>query len=261
MGIKPLKKFGQNYLVDKNTILKMINVLELNLKDSVIEIGPGKGSITSELTKQLSKLVAIEIDTRVIDELNSKFNNLILLNSDFIKLKLSELKNTLDFPTKIIGNIPFNLTGSILFKLLEEKELVSETVLLMPYDIAKRMIAKKRTKEYGILTILFGYFSSTKLVYKVSKNVFVPKPNIESAIVHIKFDKNEYPDVDKQTFIRIVKASFGNRRKTLKNSLGNSIFKDYDFSNLGISLQKRAEELEVEDFLELTKYIQKNNAI
>ncbi|MEE9430444.1 MAG: 16S rRNA (adenine(1518)-N(6)/adenine(1519)-N(6))-dimethyltransferase RsmA [Melioribacteraceae bacterium] len=260
MGIKPLKKFGQNYLVDKNTILKMIDVLDLQREDQVIEIGPGRGSITDELTKQLDKLFAVEIDTRVIDELNSKYKNLTLLNTDFTKTKLHELDKSLTFPAKIIGNIPFNLTGTILFKLLEEKDLISGTVLIMPFDIAKRMTAKKRTKEYGILTILFGYFSTTKIVYKVSRNVFVPKPNVESAIVHIKFDKTEDDEVKKNIFIKVVKASFGNRRKTLKNSLGNSIFRDCDFSNLGISLQKRAEELEVEDFLELTKYIQKYNA-
>ncbi|MCP5061894.1 MAG: ribosomal RNA small subunit methyltransferase A [Ignavibacteriae bacterium] len=259
MGIKPLKKFGQNYLVDKNTILKMIDVLNLVPEDQVIEIGPGKGSITDELTKQLNTLLAVEIDTRVIDDLRNNYNNLILINSDFTKVKLSDLGNGLTFPTKIIGNIPFNLTGKILFKFLDEKDLISEVALLMPFDIAKRMVAKKRTKEYGILTILFGYFSTTKISFKVSRNVFIPKPNVESAVVSIKFDKDEDKEVQKKTFIKVVKASFGNRRKTLKNSLMNSIFKDCDFSNLGISLQQRAEELEVEDFIELTKYIQKNN--
>jgi len=259
MGIKPLKKFGQNYLVDKNTILKMIDVLNLVPKDQVIEIGPGKGSITDELTKQLNSLLAVEIDTRVIDDLKNRYKNLDLINADFTKVKLSDLGKDQTIPTKIIGNIPFNLTGKILFKLLEEKKLISDVVLLMPFDIAKRMVAKKRTKEYGILTILFGYFSTTKIVYKVSRNVFIPKPNVESAIVHIKFDKLEDEKVQKKMFIKVVKASFGNRRKTLKNSLGNSIFRDCDFSNLGISLQKRAEELETEDFIELTKYIQENN--
>ena len=257
-NIKPLKRFGQNYLTDKNTINKMIDILNLSPDDSVVELGPGKGAITEELFKRLDKLTAIEIDTRVIRELKNKFPNLNLIKEDFTKISFNKLPNV-TCPIKIIGNIPFNLTGEVLFKTIYEKDFISEVVLLMPFDIAKRIVAKKKTKEYGILTILFSYFSTAKLVYKVSRNVFFPKPNIESAIVHIKFDKVEKENIDRELFVKIVKAGFGNRRKTLKNSLSNSIFKSYDFSKIELSLNKRAEELDVEDFIKLTEYIKANN--
>ncbi len=260
-NIKPLKRFGQNYLTDKNTIIKMVDVLSLTPNDSVVELGPGKGSITEELLKRLKKLVAIEIDSRVIESLQNKFPNLYLIEKDFTKIKFSNLTTTIQYPIKIIGNIPFNLTGEVLFKSIYEKDVISDVVILMPYDIAKRIVAKKGTKEYGILTILFTYFSTAKLVYKVSRNVFFPKPNIESAIVHIKFDKKENKNIDRELFIKVVKASFGNRRKTLKNSLSNSIFNNCDFSKIELSLSKRAEELNVKDFIKLTEYIQKNNAV
>ncbi len=259
-NIKPLKRFGQNYLTDKNTILKMIDVLNLNPDDSVVELGPGKGSITEELLNKLKQLTAIEIDTRVIKDLTNKFPNLNLIQNDFTKINFATLKSIKNFPIKVIGNIPFNLTGEVLFKSIYEKDVISDVVLLMPYDIAKRIVAQKKTKEYGILTILFTYFSTAKLVYKVSRNVFFPKPNIESAIVHIKFDKKENKNIDRELFIKVVKASFGNRRKTLKNSLSNSIFSNCDFSKIELSLSKRAEELNVNDFIKLTEYIQKNNA-
>ena len=254
MGIKPLKKFGQNYLIDKNIVHKMIQTLNLIRTDSVLEIGPGKGFITRELFTVLDNLTAVEIDSRVISELKNRFPKLNLIESDFIKLELQSLN--LDFPIKIIGNIPFNLTGDILFKLVAEKSIIREVIFILPHDIAKRIVAKKRTKEYGILTIIFNYFAQPKIIQKVSPNVFLPKPNIDAAIVHFDFNKHEDPTIERNLFIKIVKASFGNRRKTLNNSLRNSIFKDCDFTNLELSLTKRAEELDIEDFITLTKYIQ-----
>lgn len=255
MGIKPLKKFGQNYLIDKNIVNKLITPLNLSPNDSVLEIGPGKGFITNELLNILNSLIGVEIDTRVISELKSTYPKLNLIQDDFIKLNLKI--PAIPKPLKIIGNIPFNLTGNVLFKLLDEKDIISEATLILPYDIAKRMVSNKRTKEYGILAVLFNYFSTTKIIQKVSPNVFLPRPNIDAAIIHIKFDKSELENIEKSLFIKVVKASFGNRRKTLNNSLRNSIFEECDFSNLDLSLSKRAEELEVNDFLKLTEYIQK----
>jgi len=164
----------------------------------------------------------------------------------------------LKFPLKIIGNIPFNLTGDILFKLLEEKKIVQEASFIISHDIAKRLTAQKRTKEYGALTVIFNYFSTIKLIAKVSHNVFYPKPNIDAAIIHIIFDKTELPKIESETFIKVVKSSFGNRRKTLINSLRNSIFANCDFTSFEFNFSKRAEELELIDFLYLTEFIQKN---
>ena len=254
MGIKALKKFGQNYLIDKNIVNKMIAALEICLDSSVVEIGPGKGFITKELVSASENLAVVEIDSRVIDQLKIDFPSVKIYEGDFVKTNLEEIELTK--PINIIGNIPFNQTGNILFKLIENRKIIKNTVLIIPLDIAKRMVAKKRTKEYGILTLLFEYFSTTKIVTKVSKNVFLPKPNIEASIISIKFNKTESSEIDDKLFIKVVKAAFGNRRKTLNNSLRNSIFGDCDFSKLELSLSKRAEELEVEDFLKLTKYIQ-----
>jgi len=254
MGIKPLKKFGQNYLIDKNIVQNMIRPLNLQSSDNVIEIGPGKGFITEEIYKLVDKVTGIEIDSRVIKNLEENFPNLRLIHSDFLKINLRSYvdKNKL----KIIGNIPFNLTGNILFKLLDEAANIESAILIVPHDIAKRIIAKKKTKEYGILTILFNYFTTPKIVQKVSSNVFLPKPNLDAAILQINFNKEEEPNLDKNLFIKVVKASFGNRRKTLNNSLRNSIFNNCDFSGLNLPLTKRAEEFNVEEFIELTKYIQ-----
>lgn len=257
MSIKPLKRFGQNYLTDRNIVLKMIQTLNISSTDSIIEIGPGKGFITQELLEKVNKLTAVEIDSRVIDDLKTKFPNLNLIQNDIQKIGFNKL--SIGLPIKVIGNIPFNLTGNILFKLIYEKNFVDQAVLIIPYDIAKRIVATKRTKEYGILTVLFNYFSTSKIAHKISRNVFFPKPNLDAAIINIKFDKKESKNINRNLFIKVVKASFGNRRKTLKNSLRNSIFVDYNFSNLATLLTKRAEELEVADFIKLTENIQEQN--
>ncbi len=189
MGLKALKKFGQNYLIDKNIVNKMISALEISSENSVLEIGPGKGFITKELANASENLAVVEIDSRVIEQLKADFPNVKIYEGDFVKLNLDEIE--LKKPLKIIGNIPFNLTGNILFKLIEDRELIENAVLIIPLDISKRIVAKKRTKEYGILTVLFEYFSTAKLVTKVSQNVFIPKPNIDASIISIKFNKTE----------------------------------------------------------------------
>lgn len=254
MGIKPLKKFGQNYLIDKNIVRKMIEPMNLADNDLVLEIGPGQGFITEELFKYSNNIIAVEIDTRVINNLKNKFPRLILIQSDILKINFTEL--SVSKQLNILGNIPFNLTGNILFKLLEEKENINQVMLIIPYDIAKRLTAKIKTKEYGVLTVLFNYFSSPKIISKVSRNVFLPRPNLDAAIIKLTFNKLADHQIDEKIFIKVVKASFGNRRKTLINSLRNSIFRGYDFSNFDFPFSKRAEELQIDDFIILTKYIQ-----
>lgn len=254
MGIKPLKKFGQNYLIDKNIVQNMILSLDINKNDRIIEIGPGKGFITEEIVKLSENLISVEIDSRVIESLSEQFPKVDIIQKDFLNVDLRKYGK--EQKIKIIGNIPFNLTGSILFKFLDNDEFINSVALIIPHDIAKRIVAKKKTKEYGILTILFNYFTSPKIVQKVSPNVFLPKPNMDAAIIHLDFRHVVDSELDKKLFIKVVKASFGNRRKTLNNSLRNSIFNNCDFSELRLSLSKRAEEFNVNDFVELTKYIQ-----
>jgi 16S rRNA (adenine1518-N6/adenine1519-N6)-dimethyltransferase len=126
---------------------------------------------------------------------------------------------------------------------------------MVQLEVAKRMTANRGTKDYGILAVVLNYFTETKLCFKISPNVFFPKPKVYSALVHINFKVMEQTEEEQKLFIQIVKASFGNRRKILKNSLSNSIFSEIDFSNSGIDLSLRAENLNVEDYMKLTKYV------
>ncbi|MGK9476987.1 16S rRNA (adenine(1518)-N(6)/adenine(1519)-N(6))-dimethyltransferase RsmA [Melioribacter sp. OK-6-Me] len=252
---RPLKRFGQNYLRDENIIGKIIDEFDIKEGDNILEIGPGRGALTEKLYNKTKSLTIVEIDKRVIDELREKFSLAKIINRDFLTLTLHELKAP-DSKLRIIGNIPYNITSPILFKLIEERESVSDALLMVQYEVAKRIISSPGTKDYGILSVIMNFFSEVKLCFKISPNVFYPKPKVFSAIIKIMFNKKIPENFDDRLFIDIVKAAFGKRRKTLKNSLGNSMFKDIDFNNLDSLLHKRAEELSTEEFLKLYNFIQ-----
>jgi 16S rRNA (adenine1518-N6/adenine1519-N6)-dimethyltransferase len=254
-NIKPLKKFGQNYLKDRNIIGKIINEISPKTDDLIVEIGPGLGILTTELYKLNKNLTAIEIDKRVKEHLESILPGLNLINGDFLDFELNSLISGSGKKLRIVGNIPYNLTSPIIFKLINNNRIIEDAVFMVQYELAKRMIAKKGIKDYGILTVILNYFSDVKLCFNVSPNVFYPKPKVSSSIVHIKFKTDLTDSSFNSIFIKLVKASFGNRRKTLKNSLNNSIFGQLNFMDCGIDISLRAEQLEENDFIVLTKYI------
>lgn len=253
----PLKRFGQNYLQDQNIIKKIISEIAPKENELLIEIGPGQGALTQYLLHSKAKLTAIEIDKRVIDDLKHRFADLNLLQHDFLDLDLKQFITTENQKLRIVGNIPYNITSPILFKLFDSNTLISDAVFMVQLEVAKRMTATKGSKDYGILSVLLNYYGMTKLSFKVSPNVFYPKPNVHSAIIHIYFNKIRDDSSFNSIFKSIVKSSFGNRRKTLKNSLGNSIFADVDFSGCGIDMTLRAEQLNVDDFIRLAQFASK----
>lgn len=252
--IKPLKKFGQNYLNDKNVLTKIINVIEPSTIDNIIEIGPGLGSLTTLLLPLNPALQAIEIDTRAIDILKEKFPNLKLIEGDFLKMDIHQLYGS-GPKLKVVGNIPYNITSPILFKLIESHSLVSEAVFMIQHEVALRMIAPPGKKDYGILAVILKKFCEVQLCFKVSPNVFYPKPKVHSAVIHLKFRNLNITPLEKKVFISIVKALFNTRRKTIKNSLSNSIFKTIDFTDCGIDLSRRAEQLELEQFEKIAGFL------
>jgi 16S rRNA (adenine1518-N6/adenine1519-N6)-dimethyltransferase len=251
---KPLKRFGQNYLLDQNILNKIIKEIDPAPEDHIVEIGPGRGALTAKLCQKIKSLTAVEIDTRVIDDLQKKYPGLKLIVDDFINLNLQNFQINKDDKLRIVGNIPYNLTSPILFHLIKYADIIQDTVLMVQHEVAKRMTALKGTKDYGILSVILRLFSDTEYCFKISPNVFFPRPKVDSALVHIRFKDKIIVQDEIQSFIDIVKASFGNRRKTLKNSLSNSIFKELNFADSGIDLSLRAEQLEVEDFIRLAEF-------
>ncbi|AFH50053.1 rRNA methylatin simethyladenosine transferase [Ignavibacterium album JCM 16511] len=252
--VKPIKRFGQNFLKDNNILRKITEVINPQKNDKIIEIGPGEGALTKLLSNSGADVTAIEIDKRVIEHLKETYPEVKIINKDFLEIDLTQFGSS---DLRIVGNIPYNITSSIIFKLIENYNLIRDAVFMVQYEVAKRMTAKKGTKDYGILSVLLNYFSETEFCFKVSPNVFYPKPKVFSAVVKIKFKKNTDEALNK-VFIQIVKAAFGNRRKTLKNSLSNSIFAQLNFSGCGVDLSLRAEQLDLPDFIKLAEFAREN---
>ena len=253
---KPKKRFGQNFLQDENILNKIVKEINPQPDDLIIEIGPGYGALTQKLLSATENLIAVEIDNELTNNLKEKFPQLHLINEDFLETNLSQL-STDGKKLRVVGNIPYNITSPILFKLIENNILIEDAVFMVQYEVAKRMTSEIGTKDYGILAVVLKYFTETRLCFKISPNVFYPKPKVFSALIHIRFKEMKQQKEEQKLFIEVVKAAFGNRRKTLKNSLSNSIFHEIDFSNSGIDLSLRAENLSVDDFVKLTKYVLK----
>ncbi|HRN24996.1 MAG: 16S rRNA (adenine(1518)-N(6)/adenine(1519)-N(6))-dimethyltransferase RsmA [Ignavibacteriaceae bacterium] len=252
--VLPLKRFGQNYLQDQNIVKKIISEIDPKENEFILEIGPGQGALTKHLFESKASFSAIEIDKRVIDDLKNRFTNLNLIQADFLDLDFNSFIKNENQKLRVVGNIPYNITSPILFKLFENNKIITDAVFMVQYEVAKRMAARMGTKEYGILAVLLNYFGKTKLAFKVSPNVFYPKPNVHSAVIHIYFNDERNDAQFNTMFKSIVKSSFGNRRKTLKNSLSNGIFAEVDFSNCGIDLSLRAEQLTIDDFIKLAEF-------
>jgi 16S rRNA (adenine1518-N6/adenine1519-N6)-dimethyltransferase len=258
-SIKPLKRFGQNYLHDQNIVNKIVAEINPLPDDYIVEIGPGLGALTSKLLL-LSNLTAVEIDLRAAEILRKKFPELRLVERDFLKFELESLVADSQ-KLRIVGNIPYNLTSSIIFKMIRSHRIIKDSVLMVQYEVARRMTASKGIKDYGILSVLLTRFCEIRLAFKVPPAAFYPKPNVESAVVHLEFKKINSSAAEDEIFISVVKAAFGNRRKKLKNSLSNSIFKDMNFTESGIDLSLRAEQLEIKDFLILTDFVRNSNIL
>ena len=251
---KPKKRFGQNFLQDENILNKIVKEINPQPDDLIFEVGPGYGVLTQKLFSANQNLIAVEIDKELASKLKMSIPELNLINEDFLDTDITKL-STKGNKLRIVGNIPYNITSSILFKLIENNEMIDDAIFMVQYEVAKRMTANRGTKDYGILAVLLKYFTDTKLCFKISPNVFFPKPKVFSGLVHIYFIELKESKEFQRTFIQIVKAAFGNRRKTLKNSFSNSIFAANNFSESGIDLSLRAEQLEVSDFIKLTNTI------
>ncbi len=252
---KPLKRFGQNYLVDKNIVRKIISAITPEPDDVIVEIGPGNGALTEYISKACGNFSVVEIDNRKIESLKSNFPSVNIINEDFLKIDLNEFYDK--EPIRLVGNIPYNLTSPIIFKSIENHRIIRDAHFMVQYEVAKRMTAGTGEKDYGIFSVLLNYFSEVEFLFKVSPNVFYPKPKVFSAVIRIRFKRDE-KSIDDSFFISVVKAAFGNRRKTLKNSLSNSIFVNCVFGNSPIDLSRRAESLSVDEFVQLASYLKSN---
>lgn len=263
LRIAPKQSLGQNFLADDNIARNIVRDLHLTPEDVVLEIGPGQGALTKHLVPQVKHLIAIEIDKRVVRTLEEQFApaQMSLFQQDFLEVRLGELSHQYGVRLRIVGNIPYHLTSPILFKIFEEYRSVRDVTVMMQREVARRVVGKPGTKEYGILSLFSQLYGVPRLFFNVSPNCFYPKPKVVSTVVGIEIRDSLPEDVDITLFSTVVRTTFGKRRKTLRNCLKylpceESVLRRLN-SETGIALDRRPEELTVDEFITLTKDIQR----
>lgn len=262
------KKLGQNFLINDNVIENIIEASNIEEKDLVIEIGPGLGTLTSKLLERAEKVIAIELDDKMISILKDRFklyNNFILLNDDVLKIDLNSLikENVGDLEKiKIVANLPYYITTPIIMKLLEDKLGIYSITVMVQKEVADRITAMPGDKLSGAITYSVNYYAEAKKIVFVDKSSFIPAPEVDSEVIKLDIRKTPVVEVDnEEMFFRVIKASFMQRRKTLVNGLVNSgIITDKVrikeiFDNIGIDMNIRGEKLTIEQFAELSNLI------
>ena len=267
-GITANKKLGQNFLIDDNVIQGIVKSAQIDSTDLVIEIGPGLGTLTASLLEKAGKVIAIELDQKMLKILNDRFHlydNFMLLNNDILQVDLKKLikENMSGFSkVKVVANLPYYITTPIIMKLLEEKLDIESITVMVQKEVADRITAIPGDKLSGAITYSVDYYAEAKKVIFVDKQCFIPSPEVDSEV--IKLDIRSTPVVnvnDEELFFRIIKASFMQRRKTLINGLSNSgIITNKEkikniFGEIGIDLGIRGEKLTIEQFAKLSNLI------
>ncbi len=244
--IQPKKRLGQHFLRDENIAKKIVSSLHSE-SGNVLEIGPGTGILTKFLLESgYQNYFAIEIDKESVDFLKNQFPEFSenIISGDFLKI------NTTTYFQRnfsIIGNFPFNISSQILFRVLENRNRIDEVVGMFQKEVAERIASPSGSKKYGILSVLVQAYYNIEYLFTVNEHVFYPPPKVKSAVIRLTRNKIENLSCDENLFKEMVKTGFNQRRKTLRNSLGK--FNFYNPEALSELLSKRAEQLNIEDFI------------
>ena len=266
------KSLGQNFLIDSNILNRIVDGAGVDKTVGVIEIGPGIGSLTEALAKKAKKVISFEIDGRllpILAETLVDYNNVEIINNDILKVDvdniIAEKMSDCD-KIMVVANLPYYITTPILTHLIENTEKIDGYVVMMQREVANRLNAKVGTKDYNSLTILLNYYTDVEYLFTVPKKVFVPVPNVESAVVKIMTKEKKEFEVD-QKFFKFVRSCFVQRRKTLLNNLISSYGKDkkQDLQascfDSEIEATRRSETLTLTEFYNLYNNLKNNNLI
>jgi len=268
-GFSFKKSLGQNFLIDQNILRKIVGAAELDRSQGALEIGPGIGALTQHLAETAGKVVAVEIDQRllpILAEVLGSYDNVQVVHGDVLKLDLAELLRERFAGlsgVSVVANLPYYVTTPILMKLLEEKLPLRNIVVMIQKEVAERMAAKPGGKDYGSLSVAVQYYCEPELVCTVPHTVFIPQPNVDSAVIRLAV--REEPPVavrDERLFFRVVQASFAQRRKTIANNLTAFAGKERRealgplLAACGIDPVRRGETLTLEEFARLSDAIE-----
>lgn len=263
-GIRPKQSLGQNFLRDRNMVRRIVDAFDEGMAElcpdaHVVEVGPGLGALTAHLFERHPEMLAIEIDKRAVKHLNENFPGLAVRHADVLDTDWPALATEAASPLAVIGNLPYNIVSQILFSLLEAPAgTVGVATVMMQKEVAERIIAKTRTKAYGILSVVGQLYSKPKILFPVPNTVFYPRPDVTSAMVQFKFEADPCLDVRNTTLTsslrQVVRCAFNQRRKVLSNSLRTIC----DANGLGLPehwASKRAEELSPAQFVAMTEFL------
>jgi 16S rRNA (adenine1518-N6/adenine1519-N6)-dimethyltransferase len=273
LNIRPTRAFGQNFLSDRWVMQKIAGAAELTPKDTVLEIGPGLGSLTSWLAEDAGCVVAVEIDRRLVPVLHDLligYRNVHIINADILRLDLKkELAPFMTSPDstprslKVVANLPYNITTPVIMKLLESGLEAECMIFMVQKEVAVRIMAEPGGKDYGALTVAVGYYSRPSVIMDVPPDCFIPRPEVESTVIRLDLYKTPPVELkDKDLFFKVVKAAFGQRRKTLANALSNAGYIGADkeqvrmlLEKTGIEEKQRGETLSIRQFAELSNHL------
>ena len=264
-GLIPRKRFSQNFLTDRNIAARIVNALGLKGDDAVIEIGPGLGILTEGLLDSGVKVIGIEIDRDLAGRLKERFdgrNNLEIINADALKISYKELAAQRKEKLKVVSNLPYNISTPIIFKLLEEREIFSMFLLMLQKEVAQRIVSPPDNKEYGVLSVMVQLLADVKIEFDVPPSCFHPAPKVYSSVVRFNILNKPRVDVEDIAFFKkVVKASFGQRRKTLLNALKSLNIETSQLVELlniiNIDSKRRGETLTLEEFAVLSRELKK----
>ncbi|MDT7848224.1 16S rRNA (adenine(1518)-N(6)/adenine(1519)-N(6))-dimethyltransferase RsmA [Methylophilus sp. VKM B-3414] len=251
------KKFGQNFLIDQSIIQNLINAIHPQAEDLMVEIGPGLGAMTQPLLKQLNHLHVVEIDRDIIQWMQGFYpaQKITIHNSDVLKFDFGTLGERI----RVVGNLPYNISSPILFKLLENTAQIIDMHFMLQKEVVERMVAAPSNAEYGRLSVMLQYRLQMEYLVTVPPEAFDPAPKVESAFVRcLPYASLPFPATDEALFAKVVTAAFGQRRKTLRNTL-KGLLDDAGFSALNIDSQLRAENLSVAEFVAISNYLASQN--
>lgn len=268
-GFSFKKNFGQNFLVDERVLGKIVSSAEISKDDMVIEVGPGIGTLTQALAKEAYKVVAVEIDTTlvpILGELLSDFDNIEIINEDILKVDVNAIAEKYpDKKIKMVANLPYYITTPIIMNVLENHIPVESITVMIQKEVAYRMKAQPSTKDYGSLSLAVQYYCEPYLVANVPQNCFMPRPNVDSAVIKLTVMDKPKVQVNNEKFMfEFIKAAFSQRRKTLVNCIFSSglltLSKDEIgkmLNGLGYDERVRGESLTLEDYGKITDEAEK----
>lgn len=264
------KKFGQNFLIDENVVRKIVREAGVTKDDFVLEIGPGIGTMTQILCENAREVVAVEIDSKLIPILNetlSPYDNVTVIHQDVLKLDINKLVNEKNQgkPIKVVANLPYYITTPIIMGLFESKVPLESITIMVQKEVADRMQVGPGTKDYGALSLAVQYYADPQIILNVPASCFMPRPNVDSAVIRLTRHVNTPVVVDNEKLLfGIIRASFNQRRKTLANGLNNSgeihLAKDIiqeAIEEMGLSPSVRGEALSLDQFANLANIIYK----